>query len=146
MPQGARSSAGERCLHTAEVTGSIPLAPTLHRRRSEALVFFPPDPRSREFGATGSNWAAAAGDRHEQGLRDITQAPDRSDPPHATREGPFVPLLLVLPALTCSALLAVVLAQGDGQASPPARPGRRPSPSACRAPLTNAPLTEPRRS
>src|SRR6266542_1890796 len=27
-PKGARSSAGERCLHTAEVTGSIPVAPT----------------------------------------------------------------------------------------------------------------------
>src|SRR6266498_817840 len=33
-PKGARSSAGERCLHTAEVTGSIPVAPTPRFRRS----------------------------------------------------------------------------------------------------------------
>ncbi len=30
-PAGALSSAGERCLHTAEVTGSIPVAPTVQR-------------------------------------------------------------------------------------------------------------------
>ena len=28
-PHGAISSAGERCLHTAEVAGSIPASPTL---------------------------------------------------------------------------------------------------------------------
>jgi hypothetical protein len=33
----ARSSAGERCLHTAEVTGSIPVAPTILSPRSAGI-------------------------------------------------------------------------------------------------------------
>jgi hypothetical protein len=63
---GARSSAGERCLHTAEVTGSIPVAPTGYRRRWDrvrgpGLLLSSPGARS-----SGSIRAAIANQRHER--------------------------------------------------------------------------------
>src|SRR6266511_3127784 len=57
-PKGARSSAGERCLHTAEVTGSIPVAPTLRIRRLQGPSG-PVDPRLTAHRVTSGSRSAA---------------------------------------------------------------------------------------